>query len=95
MLPASLYAKPTPVNEIVLGHQEKMAKALIEKMPNTKFFGGYYKSWYRYPNLKVDLIARHYYSWVNYDPPSITTEYENAKVTAFTWYPLLDDSLLR
>ncbi|MDP3879138.1 MAG: hypothetical protein Q8Q07_02380, partial [Dehalococcoidales bacterium] len=83
------------VAEELRAHQEKLAKAVIEKMSNTKFYGGYYKSWYRYPNLKVDLITRHYYSWVNYNPPSILTKYESANVTGFAWYSLIDDSLLR
>lgn len=76
-------------------HQERLARAVIEKMPNTKLMGGYHYSWYTYPNIKVDLNVRRYYSWVNYAPASFLTKYEDAKITGFTWYSVLDDTLLR
>lgn len=89
----------TEMNRKVAGelrdHQERLARAVIEKMPDKKLYGGYYDSWYRYPTIQVDLITRHYYSWVNYSPPSPLTKYENARVTGFSWYDLIDDSLLR
>ena len=56
------------VCEELKNFQERLARAVIELMPSKKFYGGYYDSWYRYPTLKVDLITRRYYSWVNYTP---------------------------
>lgn len=76
-------------------HQENLARAVISLMPNKKFFGGYYDSWYKYPELQIELITRYYYSWVNYTPPSILTEYEDAIISGFNWYSLLDDELTR
>lgn len=76
-------------------HQEALAHAAAAVMPAKKMYGGYYDSWYRYPNIKVDLITRHYYSWVNYNPASIITAYNDAHITEFTWYPLIDDKLTR
>ncbi|QNU66729.1 hypothetical protein EHE19_018115 [Ruminiclostridium herbifermentans] len=77
--------------------QEKMAKAVISEMPNKKFYGGYYDSWYKYPNLKVDLQTRRYYSWKNYDDASITTDinqkYNSTKASTFRWWSMIDDKL--
>ena len=77
-------------------HQRKLAEALIELLPNKKLYGGYYDSWYRYPNLRVDLITRRYYSWTNYDEPEWgldISDYEQTKPSYFRWYDLIDDKL--
>ncbi len=77
-------------------HQEKLARAVMAFMPAKKFYGGYYDSWYRYPTLKVDLITRHYYSWVNYTPASVALlDYDETTVSSFQWYSLIDDELTR
>lgn len=76
-------------------HQEELARAAIALMPDKKFNGGYYASWYKYPTLKLELITRHYYSWVNYTPTSALSTYDQTKVSQFQWYSLLDDSLTR
>lgn len=73
-------------------HQEKIGKAVIERMPDKKFLGGYYDSWYRYPNLEIDLITRQYYSWTNFDG-SIADRYEETKPSTFRWWDLLDNEL--
>ncbi len=89
----------TEMNHIVCqelkNHQEKLAKAAISVMPGKKFYGGYYDSWYRYPELEIDLITRHYYSWTNYQPPSILTSYYEAIISDFSWYDFIDDELER
>lgn len=72
-------------------HQKDIAEALIELLPDKKLYGGYYDSWYRYPNLRVDLQARRYYSWTNYDVNA--DFYEDAKASYFRWYDLIDDEL--
>ena len=76
-------------------HQEKLAKAVMKLMPGKKIYGGYYDSWYRYPNLKVDLQTRRYFSWTNYKVPDFLTEnkYAAAKPSSFRWYPDIDDEL--
>jgi hypothetical protein len=76
-------------------HQEQLARAVIQFMPDKKFEGGYYHSWYTYPEIHYDLNVRRYYSWVNYEPASILTNYDDAKVSGFSWYPDLDDNLMR
>lgn len=76
--------------------QEKLAKDLISKFPNKKFYGGYHTSWYRYPNLRVDLQARRYYSWTNYIEPNILSSisvYEQTKPSTFRWWNFIDDEL--
>lgn len=77
--------------------QEKLAKDVISKMPNKKLCGGYLRSWYRYPNLRLDLQVLRYYSWENYDEPNylvdIMKTYESTKPSTFRWDSLSDDEL--
>jgi hypothetical protein len=79
-------------------HQEKLAKAVIDAMPDKKFDGGYYDSWWEYPYSKVGLITRRYYSWLNYDKPDIFSIdfnqiYNLTKPSFFRWWSLIDDEL--
>lgn len=77
-------------------HQKNIGEALIELLPNKKLYGGYYDSWYRYPNLRIDLITRRYYSWTNYDEPEWglnISDYEQTTPSHFRWYDLIDDKL--
>lgn len=77
-------------------HQKNIGEALIELLPNKKLTGGYYDSWYRYPNLKVDLITRSYYSWTNYDEvdwKSNISDYEQTEPSYFRWDDSIDDEL--
>ncbi len=61
-------------------HQEKLARAAIALMPNTKLIGGYYA---RYPQGVIT-----YYSWANLAPAtSYSTKYTDAKITDFGWTP--------
>lgn len=45
------------VRQELKDYQEKLARDLITKCPTLKLFGGYYDSYYKYPNLKVDLMT--------------------------------------
>ena len=76
-------------------HQENLGKALIKEFPDKKFSGGYYDSYYRYPNLKMDLQTFYYYSWINYEHPDFLTKdkYGETKPSTFRWHDLLDDEL--
>jgi len=89
----------TEMNHVVCqelkNHQEKLARAAIAAMPDKKMYGCYYDSWYDYPSIQVGFNALYYYSWVNYSPTSYYTTYEQAKVSGFSWYPLIDDKLER
>jgi hypothetical protein len=89
----------TEMNHKVCGElkqfQEKLAKAAIAAMPSKKLYGCYYDSYYRYPSLRLDLIAFYYYSWMNYSPNDLLTKYADARITGFSWWPLIDDQLER
>ncbi|MFJ8087458.1 hypothetical protein ACIQ7N_04500 [Lysinibacillus sp. NPDC095746] len=50
---------------------ERMAKDVIEKLPNKKLLGQNYKGWYRYEYIQEDWQTRRYYSWTNYEPISM------------------------
>lgn len=80
----------TKVKQELKDHQERIGRAVVQAMPNKKFDGGYYDSWYKYPNLKIDLQTRKYYSWNNYDG-SLIDGYENTKPSTFRWQSLIDD----
>lgn len=73
--------------ELLKDFQKEIAEVCIKVFPNKKITGEYYDSWYRYPNLKVDLITRKYCSWSNYDliDEDEFPDYENTKVTDFHW----------
>ena len=75
--------------------QEKTAGAIIERMPSKKFYGGYYRSYYKYPNLQMDLQAFRYYSWTNYDIPDflVTDKYSVTEPSTFRWDDFIDDEL--
>jgi len=89
----------TEMNHVVCGElkqfQEELARAAIAVMPGKKLWGCYYSSYYTYPTLKLDLVASYYYSWVNYSPTGALTNYDDAKITGFSWWPLLDGKLER
>lgn len=59
--------------------------------PDYKIEGGYYNSWYKYPNLELDLQTVKVMTWRNYEGDS--WNYYDNKVTEFHWYPDLDDYL--
>jgi hypothetical protein len=87
----------TEMNHIVCqelkDHQERLAKAVINRMPGKMFQGGYFYSWYEYPLIYEGYHDIRYYSWVNYQP--FFADYEDAEVTGFTWWPDVDDTLTR
>lgn len=68
-------------------HMESIGKAAIKAMPDKKLYGGYYDSWYKYPDLKLELITRHYFSWTNYE------QGKQAIPSTFRWYDAQDDKL--
>lgn len=79
-------------------HQEKLAKDVISLMPDKKMTGGYYTFWYRYPNIKVDLVSRRYFTWTNYEELDILTvpfdkRYSMTTPSSFRWYDFIDDEL--
>jgi len=84
------------VKEELRNYQYEIAQDLIKKIPDKKIYCGYYKSWYRYPSLKVDLISRRYYTWKNYDDTNYLSEveayYQNIPST-FRWDSNIDDEL--
>ncbi|MBH5319319.1 ankyrin repeat domain-containing protein [Paenibacillus sp. GSMTC-2017] len=80
------------VKQELKDHQERIGRAVVQAMPSKKFDGGYYDSWYRYPNIKVDLITRRYFSWNNYEG-TIISSYEETKPSSFKWETSIDDEL--
>lgn len=65
-----------------------------ELMPNKKIQGGFYTDYYKYPNLKIDLITIDVFTWVNYsytDP--ISFDYKSTKYTGkMKWDAIFDES---
>jgi len=70
--------------------QQKIANAAIAKMPSKKFYGGYYKSFYKYPNLQLELVTLYHNTWQNYNDNTgtnydVTRAYQNARLSTFKW----------
>jgi len=77
-------------------HQERIARAAIDKMPNKKMKGGYFTSGWLYPYIYEGYYSYSYYSWKNYTIGNIgSSEYDKSKITGFEWDPLIDDHLER
>ena len=86
-------------------HQERIARAAIDKMPNKKIQGGYFSSCYLYPYIHEGYVDDNYYSWRNYCGTTATEYrlaydhypfvYENAPITGFGWTAYIDDDLER
>ncbi len=57
--------------------------------PEYKVEGGYYNSWYKYPNLKVGYQSCRVMTWKNYEGDS--TDYYDNKITQFRWDTIIDD----
>lgn len=87
----------TKVKQELKDFQEKLARDIIAKLPNKKIQGGYFHSYYKYPNLKMDLVVFKYYSWTNYDQTNLSTDikkiYESTKPSMFRWDTLTDNQL--
>ncbi len=79
--------------ELLKDFQREIAEVCIQVFPSKKIKGEYYDSWYRYPNLKVDLITCKYCSWSNYNSidEDEYPDYENTEVTSFHWDDDYDD----
>ena len=51
----------------ILKNFQKEIYAVMEYVyPNKKIQGSFHDSWYRYPNLRMDLVTRSNYEWQNY-----------------------------
>lgn len=62
-----------------------LAEDLMDKIPDKKLQGSYHYSYYKYPNLKMDLVIIDKYSWANFD-----TNSKSSKVSTFRWLPNKD-----
>lgn len=74
-------------------HMYKLANEAIQRMPNKRLSGSYEHMWYRYPNLRVGMEVRNYYSWNNYNlgyPLEVNPEHIDG---SFRWMPIMDDTL--
>lgn len=77
-------------------HMEKLARSIIDVMPEKKFYGCYYKWLDEYPNLKyVGGKSISYNTWSNYKNVNRLVQYEeiynNAKLSEFHWVQSHDD----
>lgn len=61
---------------------KRMAEDLMDKIPDKKIEGSYHYSYYKYPNLKMDLVVIDKYSWANFD-----TDSKSSKASTFRWLP--------
>lgn len=69
-------------------HQERVAKSLIEALPDKKLFGSYYYGYWKYPNLKVDWQEIYAFPWCNFTIDGFyedDTPYHKAQISEFIW----------
>lgn len=69
----------------------KIALAAENAFPDTKIYGGYYYSYYKYPHLQMDLQEYQLYTFLNFDGIDSVdlylTFYEETSVDRLHWYP--------
>ncbi|CAM3442922.1 hypothetical protein [Marinicrinis lubricantis] len=54
------------VKQQLQDHMERLVKAVMDTMPDTKLSGAYTDPWSRYPPLRTDYDTLRYYHWSNY-----------------------------
>jgi len=75
-------------------YQKQLGETVIKLMSDKKITGGYYQSWYKYPNLKIDLQTWRFYTWNNHTNYNIlvdTNPYNKTKINGFKWDDFIDD----
>ncbi len=76
--------------ELLKNFQEDIAKIAFSYFPDKKFTGGFYSSYYKYPNLKVGYNSIRFLTWVNYTN-TVLLDYYEANITQFHWDSFIDD----
>lgn len=70
----------------------RLAMDVMNRMPNKKLIGSFNYSWYLYPNLKVGVEQRTFFSWNNFYYGDVL-DFEQDFNGGFRWYPYMDDAL--
>ena len=79
-------ADKTKLKQEMKNYMEQIAKDLINKMPGQKLYGTYTYSYYKYPNLQMDLVLYIDCSWTNYGNNTILIPYAKTKASStVTW----------
>lgn len=60
-------------------YQESIGLSIAKLLPNKHIRGGFYSSYYKYPNLKVGLVSSSYFSW-------------KAQLGSFQWDSTIDNA---
>lgn len=76
--------------QLLRDFQKNIAEICFKTLPEKKFQGGFYHSWYTYPNIKVDLNTRSFLSWSNFDS-NANSDYYKSKLSTFRWNTAFDD----
>ncbi len=69
-------------------HMKQIARDVIERFPDVRFTGGYDYSWYKYPNIRVDLLTSNHMTWDTYGTGEVLE-----MPISFQWTPSKDDPL--
>lgn len=81
--------------DLLKEYQKDVAKVAMKAFQDKKIKGGFHDSWYRYPNIRVDLITVNFFSWKNYNEIDEDyrgfDDYYNTEVGDFQWDDEYDD----
>lgn len=86
-------AKREETREVLQKHARHVYDLMWGAFEGKKIEGSYWRSWYKYPSIRVGLESRNALSWSNYDWDILGpgTNYENAKLSEFHFTPDDDD----
>ncbi|MCD9021651.1 copper amine oxidase N-terminal domain-containing protein [Cohnella silvisoli] len=77
------------VQEQLRTHMRTIAADVIQRFPNMEFVGTYHYSWYKYPNIRVDLQTSDHMTW-----DTNGAGQEPGMPARFQWTPSKDDTLI-
>jgi len=76
------------VQQQLRSHMMQIAKDAIEMFPEISFEGTYHHSWYKYPNLRMDIQTSNHMTWDTKGSGQVP-----GMPYSFQWKPQLDDTL--
>jgi len=77
--------------EILRNFSKNIYLITASACPDKKIYGGFFDSWYKYPNLKVGLETNRAFTWKNFTGDVFGEDYSSSNKTNFQWYSDYDD----
>ena len=81
-------AQKEETKKLLRDYQQSIANIVNASFPGKKVIGGFYRGYYKYPNLKLDYTSIRFLTWKNFDGYG---DYKDSKITGFHWDASIDD----